>query len=53
MCEGAIGSDFERVCSDNNSSEIDKDNDTVLYLLKERKNIPPLQLQLTLSGGSD
>lgn len=33
--------------------EIDKDNDTVLYLLKERKNTPPLWLQQTLSGVSD
>lgn len=33
--------------------EIDKDNDTVLYLFKERKNTPPLWLQQTLSGDSD
>lgn len=33
--------------------ETDKDNDTVLYLFKERKNTPALWLQQTLSGGSD
>lgn len=33
--------------------EIDKDNDTALYLLKERKNTLPLWLQQTLSRGSD
>lgn len=33
--------------------EIDKDNDTALYLLKGRKKAPLLWLPQTLSGGTD
>jgi len=53
MGRGAIGSNFKEHVLIIMVVEINKDNDTVLYLLIERKNIPPLWLWQTLSGGSD
>ena len=53
MGRGATGSDFKEHVLIIMVAEINKDNDTVLYLLKERKNTPPLWLWQILSGGSD